>query len=132
MASRQGSIAAGSVAAAIGRSGESSSGTSVGPPGLGDTAGRMLQLATAETLGYLAALLTTASFVPQVVHTLRTRDVAGISVGMYSVFTVGVALWLAYGVMLRAWPVIVANLVTLVLATWILGLKLVIQRQQRR
>lgn len=128
MASRQGSIAAGSVAVRVGPP----SSRDAGVPAPGDTAGRMPQFATAETLGYLAALLTTASFVPQVLHTLRTRDVAGISVGMYSVFTIGVALWLAYGVMLRAWPVIIANLVTLVLALWILGLKLVIQRQQRR
>lgn len=92
----------------------------------------MISLASAEGLGYLAALLTTASFVPQVLHTLRTRDVAGISVGMYSVFTTGVALWLAYGLMIRAWPVIIANLITLLLAAWILGLKLVLQRRQRR
>ena len=91
----------------------------------------MTTLASAEGLGYAAALLTTASFVPQVLHTLRTRDVAGISVGMYSVFTTGVALWLAYGVMIRAWPVIIANLITLLLAAWILGLKLVLQRRQR-
>jgi MtN3 and saliva related transmembrane protein len=91
----------------------------------------MTTLASAEGLGYAAALLTTASFVPQVLHTLRTRDVAGISVGMYSVFTTGVALWLAYGVMIHAWPVIIANLITLLLAAWILGLKLVLQRRQR-
>lgn len=91
----------------------------------------MTSLASAESLGYAAALLTTASFVPQVLHTLRTRDVAGISVGMYSVFTTGVALWLAYGVLIHAWPVIIANLITLLLAAWILGLKLVLQRRQR-
>jgi len=84
-----------------------------------------------EQIGYLAALLTTASFVPQVVHTLRTRDVSGISVGMYSVFTTGVALWLAYGVMIGAWPVIVANTITLALAAWILWLKLSLPRRQR-
>ena len=50
-----------------------------------------------ELIGYLAACLTTCSFVPQALHTFRTRDVSGISLGMYSVFTVGVALWLAYG-----------------------------------
>ena len=53
-----------------------------------------------ELIGYLAACLTTCSFVPQALHTFRTRDVSGISLGMYSVFTVGVALWLAYGLAL--------------------------------
>ena len=56
-----------------------------------------------ELIGYLAACLTTCSFVPQALHTFRTRDVSGISLGMYSVFTVGVALWLAYGLALAAW-----------------------------
>ncbi|WP_088282435.1 SemiSWEET transporter [Ideonella sp. A 288] len=91
----------------------------------------MTAIPSPEHIGYLAALLTTASFVPQVVHTLRTRDVSGISVGMYSVFTTGVALWLAYGVMIEAWPVIAANFVTLVLAAWILWLKLSLQHQGR-
>ena len=77
-----------------------------------------------ELLGYLAALLTTLSFVPQAWHTFRTRDVSGISLGMYSVFTLGVALWLAYGVLLRAWPVVAANAVTLALAASILVMKI--------
>lgn len=56
--------------------------------------------------------------------TLRcTRDVSGISLGMYSVFTVGVALWLAYGLALAAWPIVVANAITLALAGTILGMK---------
>jgi MtN3 and saliva related transmembrane protein len=77
-----------------------------------------------ELLGYLAALLTTLSFVPQAWHTFRTRDVSGISLGMYSVFTAGVALWLGYGVLMRAWPVVAANAVTLALAAAILLMKL--------
>jgi len=77
-----------------------------------------------ELIGYLAALLTTLSFVPQAWHTFRTRDVRGISLGMYSVFTVGVALWLVYGVLLAAWPIVVANGVTLSLALTILVMKL--------
>lgn len=75
-------------------------------------------------LGYAAATLTTLSFVPQTVLTLRTRNVAGISLGMYSAFTAGVALWLWYGWRLGAWPIIVANAVTLALAATILGVKL--------
>jgi MtN3 and saliva related transmembrane protein len=77
-----------------------------------------------DWVGYLAAFLTTCSFLPQAWHTFRTRDVRGISLGMYSVFTVGVALWLVYGVLLAAWPIVVANGVTLSLALTILVMKL--------
>ena len=77
-----------------------------------------------EWIGFAAASLTTASFVPQAWLTFRTRDVRGISLGMYSVFTTGVALWLAYGWLLQAWPVVVANAITLVLALSILVMKL--------
>ena len=77
-----------------------------------------------EVIGYLAALLTTCSFVPQAWHTFRTRDVRGISLGMYSVFAVGVGLWLLYGVLLAAWPIVLANSVTLALALAILAMKL--------
>ena len=79
---------------------------------------------TSEAVGYLAAILTTSSFVPQAWHTFRTRDVSGISLGMYSVFACGVALWLAYGFLLAAWPIVAANAVTLALALAILGMKL--------
>lgn len=80
---------------------------------------------TTELIGYLAAFLTTCSFVPQALHTFRTRDVTGISLGMYSVFTLGVALWLVYGLTLAAWPIVVANAITLALAGMILGMKVV-------
>jgi MtN3 and saliva related transmembrane protein len=77
-----------------------------------------------ELIGSLAALLTTVSFIPQVWHTWRTRDVSGISLAMYSAFTLGVALWLVYGWLLGAWPIIIANAVTLSLALGILYMKL--------
>lgn len=77
-----------------------------------------------EFIGYLAAVLTTCSFVPQAWHTFRTRDVSGISLGMYMVFGCGVALWLAYGLLLAAWPIVVANAITLALALAILVMKL--------
>lgn len=77
-----------------------------------------------EALGYAAAALTTGSFLPQAWLTLRTRDVSGISAGMYAAFTLGVALWLAWGVALLQWPVIVANTVTLALSGTILAIKL--------
>jgi MtN3 and saliva related transmembrane protein len=78
----------------------------------------------ADWIGALAATLTTASFVPQVLHTLRTKDVSGISLGMYSAFTLGVALWLVYGLLLGAWPIVIANAITVSLATCILVMKL--------
>jgi MtN3 and saliva related transmembrane protein len=78
----------------------------------------------ADWIGALAATLTTASFVPQVLHTLRTKDVSGISLGMYSAFTLGVALWLVYGLLLDAWPIVIANAITVSLATCILVMKL--------
>ena len=82
----------------------------------------------ADLIGSLAACLTTVSFVPQAWLTFKTRDVSGVSLLMYSVFTVGVALWLAYGVLLRSWPMVIANAITLVLALMILAMKLVYRR----
>ena len=77
-----------------------------------------------EWLGYAAAVLTSASFIPQAVMTIRTRDTRGISRGMYIIFTVGVALWLAYGIALNSGPMILANVATLFLAATVLVLKL--------
>ncbi|WP_255440547.1 SemiSWEET transporter [Caenimonas sedimenti] len=77
-----------------------------------------------DWVGSAAAILTTCSFVPQAWLTFRTRDVRGISLGMYSVFTAGVALWLVYGWLLGAWPVIISNAVTLALACGILVMKI--------
>jgi MtN3 and saliva related transmembrane protein len=77
-----------------------------------------------DWIGSAAACLTTASFMPQAWHTFRTRDVSGISLGMYSLFTVGVALWLVYGILLVAWPIIIANVITTSLALLILMMKL--------
>ncbi len=78
----------------------------------------------ADAVGYAAGILTTLAFLPQAVHSWRTRNLAGVSLGMYSLFTMGVALWLAYGIILGAWPVIAANAVTLALAGVVLYLKL--------
>ena len=79
---------------------------------------------TGEWIGYVAASLTTLSFLPQAIKTIRTRDTSGISLGMYVVFTVGVACWFFYGIVLTSWPMIVSNLLTLGLSTTILVLKL--------
>ncbi len=77
-----------------------------------------------DSIGFIAATLTTLSFVPQVLQSYRTRDVSGISLSMYSLFTVGIALWLGYGLLNGAWPIIIANALTLLLALSILGMKL--------
>jgi len=79
-------------------------------------------------LGYSAAFLTTVSFVPQALHSWRTRDLAGISLPMYTLFTLGVALWLAYGLAIGSLPVILANVVTLILAAVVLWLKIISTR----
>ncbi|MBI2725776.1 MAG: SemiSWEET transporter [Polaromonas sp.] len=78
----------------------------------------------ADWVGFGGAALTTLSFLPQAWLSFKTRDVSGVSLGMYSVFTVGVALWLVYGVMLGAWPIVLANAITLALAITILVMKL--------
>ena len=77
-----------------------------------------------EWIGFAAAFLTSVSFIPQAVMTIRTKNTSGISRGMYFMFTVGVSLWLVYGVYLHSWPMIAANTVTLILATTVLVMKL--------
>jgi MtN3 and saliva related transmembrane protein len=92
----------------------------------------MLQALTAsEWVGYAAATMTTGSFLPQALLTLRTRDVSGISLGMYSIFTIGVALWLLYGMQLGEWPIVIANALTLMLAATILATKVWVERRRR-
>ena len=83
-----------------------------------------LDIAITDLVGSVAACLTTASFVPQAWLSFKTRDVSGVSLSMYSVFTVGVTLWLIYGLLLHAWPIVLANAITLVLALAILAMKL--------
>ena len=80
-------------------------------------------LAITEWIGYIAAFLTTSSFIPQVWHIWKTRHTQGISLRMYVFLTSGVALWLVYGLLLAAWPIIIANSVTLLLAGTVLVMK---------
>ncbi len=81
-----------------------------------------------EHLGFAAAVCTTGAFVPQVVMVWRQRGAPGISTGMYLMFIVGVALWFGYGLALRAWPVVIANGLTLLLAAGVLGMKWYFER----
>jgi MtN3 and saliva related transmembrane protein len=79
---------------------------------------------SSEWVGYVAATLTTFAFVPQALKTLRTRDTRAISLGMYVVFAIGLCFWLAYGIVLGSWPIILSNVITLALALVILALKI--------
>ena len=81
-------------------------------------------MASADLLGGFAALLTTMAFVPQVLQCLRSRDLSAISLPMYLIFSLGVFLWLIYGLAISSLPVILANSLTLALCLLILGLKL--------
>ena len=79
---------------------------------------------TIDWIGYVAAVLTTISFVPQVWQIWGTKITKGISLRMYVLFTTGVGLWLVYDIMITAWPMILANTITVILAALVLTLKL--------
>jgi MtN3 and saliva related transmembrane protein len=75
-------------------------------------------------IGGTAAVLTTVAFIPQAWMMWKSRRADGISLGMYGIFTSGIVLWLLYGLMIDAWPLIVSNICTLALALFILGMKI--------
>jgi MtN3 and saliva related transmembrane protein len=77
-----------------------------------------------DSIGIIAGTLTTLAFLPQVLQVIKTKSTEDISLVMYIVFTAGVAFWLIYGILLGAWPVIISNVVTLILATIVLVMKL--------
>lgn len=77
-----------------------------------------------DLIGSVAATLTTTAFIPQAWQVWRSKHTKDISLAMYLIFTAGVALWLCYGLLLGAWPIIIANAVTLLLAGTVLLLKL--------
>jgi MtN3 and saliva related transmembrane protein len=77
-----------------------------------------------DVVGYVAGLLATIAFVPQVVKTFKERSARDISLGMYVLFCAGVSLWLLYGLLIGSWPVVVSNFVTLVLSGTVLAMKL--------
>lgn len=84
---------------------------------------------TVALIGYIAATLTTFCFVPQLVHTFRTKSVDDLHVGAMVLFDLGLALWLVYGIYLHSWPMILANTITLAFQLGLLGLKV---RYRRR
>jgi MtN3 and saliva related transmembrane protein len=77
-----------------------------------------------DSIGMMAGVLTTLCWLPQTILILRTRDARAISLATQSTFACGVALWLAYGLLIGSWPVIIANALTLVLVSAIVVLKL--------
>ncbi|HET19289.1 MAG TPA: hypothetical protein ENO16_01595 [Chromatiales bacterium] len=78
----------------------------------------------ADIVGILAATLTTVAFIPQAVKTWKSRHARDLSLGMFLIFTLGVICWLAYGVLIGSWPMIIANTITTGLAGSILFFKL--------
>lgn len=78
---------------------------------------------TAELVGYVAAVLTTLAFLPQLVKIVRSRSAKDVSLPTFVLMVTGVFMWLLYGILTLAWPVIVANAVTLGLSGAILVLK---------
>ena len=76
-----------------------------------------------DVTGFAAATLSTVAFVPQVLRIVRTRSAHDISWWMFGIISLAAALWLGYGLLLDALPVILANAVTLMLAAAVLGLK---------
>ena len=78
-----------------------------------------------DALGYVAAVLTTSSFFPQALKTLRTGDTSGISLGMYLMFTSGVVVWAIFGMVTGDGPVLISNLITALPAGLILQRKIV-------
>ncbi len=75
-------------------------------------------------IGFTAAILTTLSFLPQAIKTIKTRNTKDLSLTMYSIFSIGVMLWFIYGIFINDLPVIIANAVTLVFALVILLYKI--------
>lgn len=91
-----------------------------------------MNLPVADLLGLAAGTLTTIAFVPQVLKTWRSKSGRDISLGMFLLFSTGVALWLWYGISISSTPVILANAITLVLALSVLTLKLRYDRADRQ
>lgn len=83
-----------------------------------------------DAIGFIAGMLTTVSFLPQVVKTWKTRSARDISIWMFLLLAVGIALWIIYGVLTEALPVILANSATLVLIFIIVALKIAYERKQ--
>lgn len=89
-----------------------------------------MEMSATEMIGLVAGVLSTGSFVPQVVKTLKTKDVSGISLFMYIAFCSGVFLWLVYGIINQQISIIAANGITLILSLMVLYLKIRYRNQR--
>lgn len=78
-----------------------------------------------EIIGIVAGICTTIAFLPQVVKTWRSKSAKDLSLGMFSIFCTGVALWLTYGILIGDLPIILANSFTFLLAGCLLYFKLI-------
>ena len=77
-----------------------------------------------QNIGFIAAILTSASFIPQAIQVIKTKDTSGISLLMYSMFVLGVALWTVHGFIINDLAVIFANIVTFIFAFIVLAYKI--------
>ena len=71
-------------------------------------------------LGFIAAFCTTVAFIPQAIKVYKSRHTKDISLGMFSLLNIGIVLWLWYGLIIKSYPVIISNAITLVFALYIL------------
>jgi MtN3 and saliva related transmembrane protein len=77
-----------------------------------------------EIIGSVAAVLTTACWIPQALRVLRARQASSLSLSTFAMLVSGILLWLTYGVMIQSWPLIMSNLISLVLNGTILAVKI--------
>ena len=84
----------------------------------------MFHIDAIEIIGLIAAILTTAAYVPQVIKTWKTKDVESLSLSMYVVMFTGVAMWFTYGIFLNSLAIVLANIVTGVLTFTLIFLKI--------
>lgn len=83
-----------------------------------------LTITQIEIIGYMAACCTTLCWLPQAVRTIQTKDTKAISLVTQCFFAIGISLWLAYGIAVNSWPVILSNVVTLPLVLVVVAMKL--------
>ncbi len=77
-----------------------------------------------QIIGYIAAVLTSSSFIPQAIKTIKTQNTKGISLLMYMLFSIGVLLWFIYGILEKDYPILIANAVTFTFAVIVLIFKI--------
>ena len=87
---------------------------------------------TAETIGFVAAAISTLCWFPQSIRTLRTRDTSGISMVSQSAYTGAIVLWAIYGVMIASWPLILSNIIQLFPLTAVLWIKVINEVKARK